>query len=322
MKKVLLASTMLVATAGMAAAEITFDGFGRFGIFYSETDVANASDTRIEQRFRLNIVGSAETDGGVQFGARIRLQSDENGTAGSSDFGNGGTGDIGAPEFNVQSGGFRLDVGNTSDVIDSGDVVDYYGFGVGLTAFLEQSSAFGLPASGFGNGGNVAPTIKARYSMGDFTAAASYTENAADDSREEWQVGFGYVFSAYAVGIAFGNEDDGSTDNDFWAASVSGSFSNVDFSVLVAGQRLGKARIEALICVALLVVLVGASISVPVGAATSIQAVVNDNGVDGDDTAYGVGFRHDLGGGVSLRGGIGNNNSDNTVADLGVIFNF
>ncbi|WP_436398480.1 porin [Roseobacter sp. S98] len=317
MKKVLLASTMLVATAGMAAAEITFNGFGRFGLIYDEGQAAGLSDTRLEQRFRLNIVGTTETDGGVKFGARLRIETNDEAN------GNSATGDadtagptfednenaIRNPEFNVQAGGFRLDVGNTSDVIDSGDVVNYYGFGVGLTSFLEQSSGFSLPASGIGDEIEEAPTVKLRYKMGDLTVAGSYTDNAEDGFGEEWMLGLGYVFSAYAVGIAFGSED-GATDNDFWAASVSGAFSNVDFSFLVADSDDQDD------------VSYGASISVPVGAATSIQAVVNDNGQDSDDTAYGVGFRHDLGGGVSLRGGIGNNPSDNTVADLGVIFNF
>ncbi len=321
MKKVLLASTMLVATGGMAAADITFNGFGRFGLYYQENDVSGADSTRVEQRFRLNIVGSATTDGGVEFGARIRLQSDENGTAGvapstpNPTFGNGGAGLIGAPEFNVSAGGFRLDVGNTSDVIDSGDVVDYYGYGVGLTSFLEQSSGFGLPASGFGNGGNVPPTIKGRYSAGDFTVAASYTSNSWTDSREEWQIGAGYNFGNYSAGIAFGNEDDSSGvnavgDNDFWAASFGGTVGSVGFSLLVADSDNQDDTSY------------GASILVPVGASTEIIAAVSDNGVDGDDTAYGIGFRHSLGGGVSLRGGIGQNSSDQTVADLGVIFNF
>lgn len=312
MKKVLLASTMLVATGGMAAADITFDGFGRFGLFYQETDVAGASDTRIEQRFRLNIVGSATTDGGVEFGARIRLQSDEDGNAGTANFGDSNGGEIGAPEFNVTAGGFRLDVGNTSDVIDSGDVVNYYGYGVGLTSFIEQSSGFGLPASGFGNGDPATPTIKARYSAGDFTVAASYTDNAQDGTTEEWQVGAGYNFGNYSAGIAFGNEDNGTTvDNDFWALSFSGTVGSVGFSILVADEDDANSDTK-----------VGASISVPVGASTEIIAAVADNGVSGDDTAYGVGFRHSLGGGVSLRGGIGENNGGDTVADLGVIFNF
>ncbi|WP_300032687.1 porin [uncultured Roseobacter sp.] len=312
MKKVLLTSTMLVASAGMAAAEVTFDGFGRFGLFYSETDVAGLSDTRIEQRFRLNIVGSAETDGGVEFGARLRIQSDEDGTAtaGSTTYGNGNGGVVSAPEFNVTAGGFRLDVGSTSDVIDSGDVVDYYGYGVGLTSFLEQSSDFGLPASGFGGGGSVAPTIKARYSAGDFTVAASYTDNAVDTNASEYQVGFGYNFGNYSAGIAFGSEETAGDDNDFWAASFGGTVGTIGFSLLIADEDIKDDTAF------------GASVLIPVGAATEARIVVADNGIDGDDTAYGVGFRHSLGGGVSLRGGIGENNAGNTTADLGVIFDF
>jgi outer membrane protein OmpU len=49
---------------------------------------------------------------------------------------------------------------------------------------------------------------------------------------------------------------------------------------------------------------------------------VSDNGVDGNDTVYGVGFQHDLGGGVSLRGGVGQESDGANLADLGVVFNF
>jgi outer membrane protein OmpU len=45
MKKLLLASTALVATAGMAAAEITFSGSARFGVQYTAgTDAVTVSD--------------------------------------------------------------------------------------------------------------------------------------------------------------------------------------------------------------------------------------------------------------------------------------
>ena len=36
MKKVLFATTALVATAGVAAADVTFGGYGRFGVIYVE----------------------------------------------------------------------------------------------------------------------------------------------------------------------------------------------------------------------------------------------------------------------------------------------
>jgi outer membrane protein OmpU len=317
MKKVLLASTMLVATASVAAADITFNGYGRFGLLYAETDEEGVSDTRIEQRFRLNIVGTAETDGGVQFGARVRIENNDD-----SD-GNGNASSVRAPEFNVSAGGFRLDVGNTSDVIDSGDVVDFYGYGVGLTSFLEQSTGWftGFPVSGISGSSSVVPTIKARYSYDAFTVAASYTDNALDDTREEWQIGAGYSFGDWNVGAAFGNEDFGTDDNDFWAASVGGMISGVGVTLLVGDSDIQDD------------VSYGATVMFPIGAATEIRFAVSDNGMDsdnpavvdgdeGDETAYAIGFRHSLGGGVSLRGGVGENSFGDTVGDLGVIFDF
>ena len=305
MKKILLASTMLVATGGMAAADLTFNGFGRFGV-YSEGNAGSAtSESRIEQRFRLNIVGTAETDGGVKFGARMRIESNENSS------GQGTANAARAPEFNVQAGGFRLDVGNTSDVIDSGDVVNYYGYGVGLTSSLEQSSGFNLPASGISGDDEVSPTIKARYTAGDFTVAASYTDDAIKDSGDEWQIGAGYNFGNYSVGIAGGSTDDGAgDDNGFWTASFSGTVSTVGFSLLVADSD-DQDDLSY-----------GGSIQIPVGAATDIRAMFAESGDDGADTAYGIGFQHSLGGGVSFRGGIGENKDGYGVGDLGVVFDF
>ena len=45
MKKVLFATTALVATAGVAAADVTFGGYGRFGAIYTETKGTAAGGT-------------------------------------------------------------------------------------------------------------------------------------------------------------------------------------------------------------------------------------------------------------------------------------
>ena len=111
MKKILFASTALIATAGVAAAEVSFGGYGRFGLFYDEGATGTAKETRLEQRFRLNISASNETDGGVTVGGRIRLQTGEGSDGGASGEGPGAAG------FWVYFGGFRVDVGNTSDVL-------------------------------------------------------------------------------------------------------------------------------------------------------------------------------------------------------------
>ena len=308
MKKVLFASTALIATAGMAAAEVSFGGFGRFGLLYVE-DAAGvgARETRIEQRFRLTITGSTETDAGVKFEGRIRFQTDDQAD---------GTSNIArrsAAGFAVTAGGFRLDVGSVSDVLDSGDVVDYFGYGIGLTATIEQSTGFGLPASGFGVANDdslIVPTVKLRYTAGDLTVAASYTDDLDGAGREEWQIGAGYNFGNYSAGLVYGEETPaGGVSVDFWAASFSGSLGAFDFTLLVADRDDG------------LDTRVGLSAKYDIGAATEIRFVIADNGQVMDSEVYGLGFRHSLGGGVSLRGGIGEVGGA-TVADLGVNFDF
>ena len=316
MKKILFATSALVATAGMAAADVTFGGYGRFGLFYNEGFENN--DTRLEQRFRLTITGTTETDAGVKFEGRIRFQTDD-GLDGSSN-----VAQRSAAGFAVTSGGFRLDVGHVSDVLDSGDVVDYYGYGVGLTSFAEQSSAFLLPASGFGTSADDAridPTIKIRYIYGDFTAAASYTDDSttfASGDSEEWQVGVGYNFGNYSVGGVYGNTDVGD-DNDFWAVTFAGELGAFGFSLLVADSDFQDD------------ISYGASVKYDVGAATELRAVYSDNGMDDFTLAgvdidqkatYAIGARHSLGGGVTLAGGVGKNVFGDVVGDLGVIFNF
>lgn len=321
MKKILFATSALVATAGMAAADVSFGGYGRFGLFYNEGFENN--DTRVEQRFRLTITGTTETDAGVKFEGRIRFQTDD-GLDGSSN-----VAQRSAAGFAVTSGGFRLDVGHVSDVIDSGDVVDYYGYGVGLTSFAEQSSGFLLPVSGFGTSGDdsrIDPTIKARYVYGDFTVAASYTDDTSlntitGGSLEEWQIGAGYNFGDYSVGGAYGQIDnfDGGGNLDFWTVTFGGEIGAFGFSLLVADSDFQDD------------ISYGASVKYDVGAATEIRAVYSDNGMDdftlaginvNQDATYAVGVRHSLGGGVTLAGGVGQNVFGNTVGDLGVIFNF
>ncbi len=327
MKKILIATTALVGTAGIAAAELNISGSARVGLAYVEDQVdanGNESELRIEQRMRVNFTGIAETDSGVKLEARFRLESNED--VDNSIAGRG----PGAAGFAVSSGGFRLDVGNVSDVIDSGDVVNYYGYGVGFTAFLEHNATVsGIPAGGFGAGDQEATTIKLKYEMGDFTVSASYSNNedataaalgivagapavvpASTNDIEEYQIGVGYNFGDYSAGLAYGSEDNAGTDNDFWVATFGGTVGAVDFSIIIADSDSQDD------------VSYGASLDYDVSAATSIRFVVADGGNDANDTAVGIGFRHSLGGGVTLAGGVGQNAGGNTVADLGVSFSF
>ena len=321
MKKILFASTALVATAGVAAAEITIGGSARFGLAYNE---AETNETRIEQRMRVNITGIAETDAGVKLEARFRLEANEDDHENSIS----GRGP-GAAGFAVSYGGLRVDVGNVSNVLDSGDQVDYYGYGIGFTSFLEANSNFNGPATGFGAGSADATTIKVRYTVGDFSASLSYKETreqaatflkdaagadttvvdtAAVAADEEWQLGLGYTLAnGMAIGAVYSDTD---SAGDYWVLGLNGTAGAVGYTVMVGdGDNQDDVSVSA-------------SINYEVSSATSIRALVADGGVNGADTAYGLGFRHGLGGGVTLAGGVGSDSSGNTLADLGVSFSF
>ena len=213
--------------------------------------------------------------------------------------------------FWASIGGFRLDVGQTSDVLDSGDVVDFFGNGVGLTAFVEQSDAFlGFDANGFGAGDTDQQVVKARYSVGDFTGAVSFTEeNDATGDNSYYQIGFGYDFGAVAAGALYGERDD-TAETSYWILGLSGDLGPVGYNLTV-----GESDVTDEIAV-------GLSVAYSVSSATTLTAVLADSGVDGLDEVYGVGFKHSLGGGVTLRGGVGQETDGDTLADLGVRFDF
>lgn len=327
MKKILFASTALIATAGVASAELTIGGTARLGLAYVEdADLAAGvdSETRIEQRMRVNITGIAETDAGVKLEARFRLEANEDANSAISGRGPGAAG------FAVSYGGLRVDVGNVSDVFDSGDQVDYFGYGIGFTAFIEHNSVWYDAApkiGGFGAGSQDATTIKARYTVGDFSASVSYTDTKAQvgvTEGEEIQVGLGYnLANGMSIGFAYGTDDTATTNaaagneiGDYWILNVAGSVGALGYSVIVGdADDFDVVGADGDIAY-------GASINYEISSATAIQALVSGGGRDASETAYGLGFTHGLGGGVTLAGGVGQGTDDNMRADLGVKFSF
>lgn len=341
MKKVLFATTALVATAGVAAADVTLSGGGRFGIVYNNQSAFgvknNRSKTKIEKRMTINIDGSGSTDSGLEFGGRIRLRSDEGEartiTVANPGAGGGTTtlGNAGATSSaNVWMGNdmFRITVGNTqgaavnriayfdgsvgltglhwanvsfnigsnrfilntySSRADAGDVVrlDFNTGGFGISLSTDMTGRHYLPGQ-VGNEDSIAMS----YNFGDWTVAGAYTMNANN--------------SATAVG-----------ERDMWSLSASGSIG--DFGVGLGYSDLEQSGAK--------VVLSG---SYNFGDTTVTGFVANTSedtvgsagiGANGSDTEYGLGFTYSLGG-ATLAGGVSRNYQENTMADLGVRFNF
>ena len=300
MKKVLFATTALVATASVAAADVTFSGYGRFGVLY--TDVGGVDDTNVTSRFRLQIDATAESDAGVTFGGRVRLEGEERDAAG------GTRAQFNGVRYFARSGGLEVGVGNIFGALES--MPGQYPIDIGLTGHQYDYTAFGGNGDAYSSGGlgsDGSNGVEVLYTIGDFTVHVS-----ASDTSDRIAAYAAYTYSGWT--FALGAQDSDNTADTELTASVGGSFGIADVTLAYADNGTRGDRI----------VLAG---RVDVGAATNIEAYVADAD-EWIDTSFGIDFNHDLGGGTSLRGGVSTGGSlstatdSGTAIDMGVRFNF
>ncbi|WP_424831659.1 porin [Ruegeria sp.] len=350
MKKVLFASTALIATASVAAADVKFSGYGRFGIGYVEdrsysatavtttvsgatttiTATVDSPDTILISRFRLNIDGTAETDGGVEFSARVRLQADENAATGEAN-----SAGLNGARFSAIYGGLRVDVGNVAGSFDN--LANYYGNEPGLEFFIGQYAAVDYDFLAYSSTGSGSNAVFFQYAVGDFAFGASYDQRDAVsvtlstggtpvatgsvESTDRWDISATYTFGNITAALAYGQSDvaGGGDTESLTVLTLGGDFGDLNATLFVADDDVNNSAQNG--------TAYGLSLAYNVGAATTITAAYGDGSGDGDTQNYGVGFIHDLGGGVSLKGGLGNikagDNADSRLrADFGVNFNF
>ena len=296
MKKILLATTLLAATTGFAAAEVTLSGDARMGIISNFDNAATAaideSDLQFTSRARVKFTLSGSTDGGLEFGASFRADNAAgaaSGTAGSV----------------FISGAFgKLSMGDVDDAANSavGQVS-----GVGLTGLgdLNEVSYIG--------GGND-PTALYEYSTGDLTIYASVTNPtivaAPATSTVAYSVAAKYALGDYTVALGYEDNDAGSTHiiagatATFGAATVKAIYGAADGGAIDGDQY-------------------AISVDYKADALTVTAFYSNKDLLAVTQEAYGLGASYDLGGGASFVGGYSHNETSNQDAfDLGVSMSF
>lgn len=325
MKKVLLATTMMVATASIAAADVTLSGSARMGVIsnFSDRNAANGDESNLSftsrARVQFNLAG--ETDSGLAFGASFRA---DNASAANS-------GDAGSVFI---SGAFgKLSMG---DVDGAAQMATGHVDGVGLTGLSDLNESTFLGAGD----GVTDPTALYEYTAGSFSVFASVANPVVADAGTAvtatrytdtvaYAVGAKYATETYSLGIGYENlsgvigastlvgaVDD--TDLDHIVLKVSGTFAGVTAQGLV-GQADGR-RDGAVIDNAKQY---AASISYTTGALTGSVFYTDDSALPSGATAYGLGGSYDLGGGASVVGGVAKNVDTKEAAyDLGVSFSF
>jgi outer membrane protein OmpU len=210
MKNVLFATTALIATAGIASADVTVGGDAHMGVIYNG---AGAGSTDIKHRMRVTFAGSVETDSGISFTASSRATMNDNADNAI----------IGHNKVTMKSGGLTLAVGATHGAMKTlARVATFHGFDAGSLYYTAGGSGVDNNV-GLGDGGN---NVLVRFDSGDFSVAAgmdvdgntqeiaaSYTFNnitiaAGADSNNQWMLAAKYSGGDFSVGLGTNDNSD------------------------------------------------------------------------------------------------------------------
>ncbi|TBN40510.1 porin [Paracoccus subflavus] len=340
MKKALIASTALILTAGVAAADVTISGYGRTGIIYQENtdaqDARGVNETQIVSRLRMNIDAATSSEQGVDFGARFRLQWDQNSSS------RGSQGELNAGKLFVTSSGLTVEVGNVDTAFDTAGLLYASELGSYDRDLVRRGTFFAYDSDRYNNqlaqaivdvngdgiidGNDVEELstyngIAARYSIAGATVRVSYIDPdqsglIADDEELGFSVDYKWNDRLELSG-AYVMDGGGVEDNDI--LFLGGRYA------VMENARVGLNYIDA-----------SNDSDADVGdtftlygdytladGLTNIEAYVanNDDEDNESDNAYGIGVNYDLGGarlGASVQRGY----DERVTADMGVRFDF
>lgn len=182
MKKVLLATSILAASAGFAAAEVAVSGSARMGL------ISDGDTTYFSSRVRITFTASGETDGGLSFGASVR--ADQSGQGGGfPNIANDDStvyisGAFGKLTFGDVDSAAQALVGQVSAVgftgLGSYNEVAYIGSSPDTSMLYEYSAgavSFALGAGQLDSADAVSVAVK--YSTDAFSVALGYEDIAA-----------------------------------------------------------------------------------------------------------------------------------------------
>ncbi|MCE6949994.1 porin [Cereibacter sphaeroides] len=342
MKQILLATTALVMTAGVAAAEITFSGTAEMGIVGSGEDMAvigrgqsNVGGTEFHNDFNLIVTATGETDMGLSFGVSTEISKDEGEANGnfSADntaaFISGAYGTLTMGEIDgAMDWAITENIGNPGSIGD--DETTHLGY---LGAFGDASYDNQIARYEY-NFGDFGVAISAELSDGAFVSddpEVGVNNEIVGDSGENYAVGGKYSgdFGGFGLGfgLAYQTFDDGAitfvedvqgigeADVDILAVSATADFNNgfkagIEYSDWSAENDAGQD-------------LDFAHMAISGGFVTGAFEIGANYGVFDFDTegaadkieGYGIAAAYDLGGGLKVHGGYGDSDVDGIEGD-------
>lgn len=321
MKRLILAGSALLLTAGVAAAEVSIGGSAWTGIAYNDPVASGESKTYVELRLRFNVDVSKELDSGVTLGGRIRLQYDE----GRINDTNAVDGDRSGAALNAaylyaETGGFRVEIGNANTALDSmatlyNAELGFVGTTLGSYALASyESYTTGPYAAGQAN----RMGVFASYEVGGLVARISYltpdqtASNLPAGEKEELSVSVDYTIGALSLGAGFAKDGAFIDGNDVYALTGEYAFND---STAIGLQYVDNGSANN----ATTTLYGRTTLANGIGLGAYVSGT-DDNTLP-KDFAIGIGFNYDLGG-ATLAGTIQKGFNDETYADLGINFSF
>jgi len=362
MKKILFATTALVATAGVAAAEVIVGGNARFGIGYdsggapgrvgtggypsngNDRAVNGRSKSDVISRFRLQFDVSSETDGGVVIGGRVRAEADNELWRGKNpnvDPGGLPTNNAAqamlwsAPRLFATYGGLTLGVGNINGALEStpGFYLETRSGGTGLDGSEYAVQPFNVNNNYFNwdyydSDGRVSSNgVEVIYSAGGFGTHVSYSKADGPSGLDALAMNASYKFANYTVAATVQRSNAMWTDKA--GISLQGDFGAFGARLAYGdNEGIGKVILAGTYEVSAATRLIGWVGNEDAVSAVDVGLGRNDNrdGVAGSNaqegSSFGLHVTHSLGGGVTFETGFQRSSNSNKQFQAGVAFNF
>ena len=286
MKHILFATTALIATAGIASADLVITGGASAGLIYDESNTTNSTVGHTEIDF--NIVGSGESSNGIAFGASVDLDAGETAQV----VGGGTGGGASDAEVFISMNGLTITmgaVGNAGVVLNTAEV----GFdGINTNSHVDAAD----DSAGDHD-------LHVAYSTAGFTFAA-----AAGMESDDTSMSLSGTMGSLNFGIGY--SDDDSADTSYTSIGIGYTVDNLSLQGLMVNVDAAGTKTEN----------VGLSISYAMNELT-MAAAMSDTDTAGADASYGFGAKYDLGGGLSIAGAVGSD-AGASVADLGINLSF
>jgi outer membrane protein OmpU len=322
MKKFLIATTALVATAGIANAEVAVSGAAKAGLVYNSE---GKTATRLLSSATVVFDASGESDGGLTFGFNANIIITNNGSVANDD------------TTVYMSGAFgKMSFGAVAEADEVAGLSDIGWDGLDVDDVAEALVGDELGDSGSFNS-SISHNVNYTYANGPIIVSVSTRMDTGigGDSLSSYAAGMKYSFGDMYVGLGHARH---SLDA---VAAVSEQSANV--TSLFAGGSFGAVKVAALYSDASFEDGAAKSGAKAFGLNTAytmdaltISAGYSEANFDAprlDQKAFGIGAAYNLGGGASISGGIasvesfddenqGSGKAKETRADVGVKFSF